>query len=277
MNGSGLILFDSYEVRNMAQPTIQARLCPHCANSIPADALKCSYCKRELKPAPTHEWPRREDDRGTTPPAPVKEPRSFAWIGFLALGLLVIALGAFYLVGQREGGDSGPALAEKIKELQEKDQKIQTLDSELAKLREGNQGSSSQLDELKAKLEEAEKDLTSTQRKLADANREIERLNSNRVASAPPPLAPRETLPAPTRPSAAPARRGAEPGVYETRRATTVYEEPLGSSRVVTKIAKGTEVTVVRSVGDWLEVRSKRGNPPGFIRADDAMLIRRAN
>ncbi|MBM2805434.1 MAG: SH3b protein [Deltaproteobacteria bacterium] len=264
----------------MAQPTIQARLCPHCANSIPADALKCSYCKRELEPAPTHEWPRRVDDRGTPPPAPVKEPRPFAWIGFLALGLLVIALGAFYLVGPREGGDGGPALAEKIKELQEKDQKIQTLESELAKLREGNQGSSSQLDELKAKLEEAEKDITSTQRKLADANREVERLNYNRVASVPPP-APRETLPAPTAPStqssSVPARRGAEPGVYETRRATTVYEEPLGSARVVTQIAKGTEVTVVRSVGDWLEVRSKRGNPPGFIRADDAMLIRRAN
>ena len=145
----------------MAQPTIQARLCPHCANSIPADALKCSYCKRGLEPAPTHEWPRRVDDRGTPPPAP------------------------------------------------------------------------------------------------------------------------RETLPAPTAPStqssSVPARRGAEPGVYETRRATTVYEEPLGSARVVTQIAKGTEVTVVRSVGDWLEVRSKRGNPPGFIRADDAMLIRIAN
>jgi len=88
-------------------------------------------------------------------------------------------------------------------------------------------------------------------------------------------------LPAPTPPSTqsstAPARRGAEPGVYETRRATAVYEEPLSSARVVTQIAKGTEVTVVRSAGEWLEVRSKHGNPPGFIRADDAMLIRRAN
>jgi hypothetical protein len=46
---------------------------------------------------------------------------------------------------------------------------------------------------------------------------------------------------------------------------------------VVNQIAKGTDVTVVRSVGEWLEVRSKHGNPPGFIRADDAMLVRRAN
>jgi hypothetical protein len=36
-------------------------------------------------------------------------------------------------------------------------------------------------------------------------------------------------------------------------------------------------VTVVRSVGDWLEVRSKHDNPPGFIRADDAMFVNRAN
>ena len=33
----------------MVQVTPQARLCPHCANSIPADASKCSYCKRELQ------------------------------------------------------------------------------------------------------------------------------------------------------------------------------------------------------------------------------------
>jgi len=29
---------------------------------------------------------------------------------------------------------------------------------------------------------------------------------------------------------------------------------------------------VVRSAGDWLEVRSKHGKPPGFIRRDDAMF-----
>jgi hypothetical protein len=30
-------------------------------------------------------------------------------------------------------------------------------------------------------------------------------------------------------------------------------------------------------VGDWLEIRSKQGNPPGFIRADDAAPINRSN
>jgi hypothetical protein len=155
------------------------------------------------------------------------------------------------------------------------------LESELAKLREGNQGSSSQVDEIKARLDEREKDLDAAQRKLADANREIERLSSNRTVAAPPRSAPREIspppLPPPSQTSSAPTRRGAEPGVYETRRVTAVYDEPLGSARVVNQIAKGTDVTVVRSVGEWLEVRSKHGNPPGFIRADDVMLVRRAN
>ena len=265
----------------MAQLTPQARLCPYCANSIPADASKCSYCKRELKPLAAHEWPQRDPQRAAAMAAPAREQRSLAWIGLLALGLLIFGLGAFYLFGQHERGDSGLALAEKIKELQEKDQKIQTLESELAKLREGNQGSSSQVDEIKAKLDEREKDLDAAQRKLADANHEIERLNSNRIAAAPPPSAPREIspppLPPPSQTSSAPTRRGAEPGVYETRRVTAVYDEPLGSARVVNQIAKGTDVTVVRSVGEWLEVRSKHGNPPGFIRADDVMLVRRAN
>jgi len=31
----------------------------------------------------------------------------------------------------------------------------------------------------------------------------------------------------------------------------------------------------VGSVGEWLEVRSKHGNPPGFIRRDDAMFVER--
>jgi hypothetical protein len=42
-------------------------------------------------------------------------------------------------------------------------------------------------------------------------------------------------------------------------------------------MGRGTEVTVTRSVGDWLEVKSKHGKPPGFIRADDARLLSRAN
>jgi hypothetical protein len=56
-----------------------------------------------------------------------------------------------------------------------------------------------------------------------------------------------------------------------------VYEDPSGSSRVLSQIGPGTRINVVRSNGEWLEVRSKQGNPPGFIRLDDAKFIGRAN
>ena len=73
------------------------------------------------------------------------------------------------------------------------------------------------------------------------------------------------------------SRGGAAAGVYETQRATTVYEEPSGSAKTVASIPQGTRVNVVNSSGDWLEVHSKRGNPPGFIRRDDAAFIEKSN
>jgi uncharacterized protein YgiM (DUF1202 family) len=60
-------------------------------------------------------------------------------------------------------------------------------------------------------------------------------------------------------------------------RATSVYQKPASSSRVMSQISKGTQITVIRSAGDWLEIRSKHGNPSGFIRADDATFLSRAN
>lgn len=65
-----------------------------------------------------------------------------------------------------------------------------------------------------------------------------------------------------------------EPRFYETVRSTSVFEEPTNSSRKVGSIPTGTRVRVIGSTGDWLEVRSKQGRPPGFIRQDDAVLMR---
>src|SRR3989454_7412873 len=79
--------------------------------------------------------------------------------------------------------------------------------------------------------------------------------------------------PAPSSPS----QRGANPGIYEVLRATTVFEGPSGSSRVLANIPAGTPVSVVNSNGDWLEVHSKSGNPPGFIRRDDASFVGKSN
>ena len=83
----------------------------------------------------------------------------------------------------------------------------------------------------------------------------------------------RTSRPAP----AAPSRAGSSAGIYETVRATTVYEDPSSSSKVLASIAPGTRVNVVSSNGEWLEVHSRRGNPPGFIRRSDANLIESSN
>ncbi len=57
---------------------------------------------------------------------------------------------------------------------------------------------------------------------------------------------------------------------YETLTQTFVYREPREDSPRVASIPAGVSVNVVGVRGDWLEVRSKRGNPPGFIRKDSA-------
>lgn len=262
----------------MAQTTQQAKLCPHCANSIALDAVKCPYCKAQLSSATAPEWAERGSDPVTASSVRPEE-KSGVKSKIIALAIIVVlAAGGVVLLGQWPRGERLPGAADNSSELREKEQKIQTLEAELAKLREGNQGSSSQLDELKAKLHESQKDLAETEKKLADANREIDRLASGRVASAPRPGArSADPVPPSAQPAPGPIRRAGEPGVYETLRATTVYEEPIGSARVLTQIAKGTQVTVVRSLGEWLEVRSKHGNPPGFIRVDDAMFVSKAN
>ena len=258
----------------MAQSTMQAKLCPHCANSVALDAAQCPYCKATLNPGPAHEWPGRDNQPVQSKLVAAPESRGVKSKALIALALLAFALGGYFVGSQQVKNSSAPQTVDAVRDLQEKDQKIQTLEADLAKLREGNQGSSSELEELKAKLDEREKDLAAAQRKLADANQEIDRLTSSRVATGSRPAARSADAP-PSSPL--PARRAAEPGVYETVRSTSVYAEPAASSRVLTQIGKGTRVTVVRSVGEWLEVRSKHDNPPGFIRSDDAMFVARAN
>ena len=258
----------------MVQATIKTRLCPHCANSIALDALICPYCKADLILSVSPEWPQRSEDTESPSPAPGTEKLPVRSKIILALGLLVFALGVYLVGGHRERSDLSPVMAEQEKALREKDQKIQDLETQLAQSRQQQQGITSQIDELKAKLEESEKDSASTRRKLTEANREVDRLAANRSTASRPAARTSDPIPPPSNAS---SRRQAETGVYETVRPTSVYEEPSGSARVVAQVGKGTEVTVTRSVGDWLEVRSKHGKPPGFIRADDARMLSRTN
>jgi hypothetical protein len=190
----------------------------------------------------------------------------------LVVGIAVFALGVF-LIGERtERRGSQQVVDEKVRELHDKDQRIRSLETELNQARTELSNHSGVVAELKTALEASKKELTLTRERLVAANREVDRLSITRAQSAPRTAArPVDLPPAPT------IRRAAEHGIYETIRVTAVHETPSGSSPVVSQVAKGTRLTVVGSVGDWLEVRSKRGNPPGFVRRDDALFVGRAN
>ena len=260
----------------MTQAKIKTRLCPHCANSIGADALTCPYCKADLAASAEPEWPERVGEIDPAIAPPEKTKLTVKSKAILILGLLVFALGIYLVGGNLERNDLGPVMAEQQKALQEKDQKIQSLESQLARLRQETQGTSQEFEKFKTRLDESQKNLAAAQRKLTTANREIERLSASRIASAPRPAV-RTPNPSATQPTTTRSSGNTEPRTYETIRSTPVYEEPANSARVVAQITKGTEITVVGSNGGWLEIRSKHGKPPGFIRADDAMSARRSN
>lgn len=259
----------------IAKTIMSARLCPHCANSISADAVKCPYCNADFGPTPDPQWPTREEPALQAKPLRVRDKISTVSLAVFGIGVIVFAAGLFLVFGQWQHPELPVAPQDNTKDFQQRDQKIQSLESELNRVRQELTERSDEASELKTKLDETQKDLVTMQQRLAIANREVERVASSRAqppaTSAPP--RPADTSPPPP----APSRRAAPPGTYETIRSTTVYEGPSGSSRVLTKITKGTRVEVVRSSGDWLEVRSKHGNPPGFVRADDAMFVSRTN
>lgn len=208
--------------------------------------------------------------RGTN--AIKKIPRSAGYIVIL----LMLAIGAFLtgrsMVATR--GDSGtvtPSLEKETKELEEKERRIHELDNEIVQLRKGLEASSKRVAELQTRLEEATRALSSAQQKLKGARQEVER-----PAATPAPSGEKASA-RPVEPVSVPIPRPpAEPGTYEVIRPTPVFQEPARSSRKVSMIHTGTKVSVVRSSGEWLEVRSRHGNPPGFIHRDDAMFIQRA-
>jgi hypothetical protein len=271
----------------MAKSRIQTRLCPNCANSIAVDAMTCPYCRADLVHSVEPEWPRYGIDFDAPEPERKRERLTARSKVILVLGLLVFVLGV-YLVGSNVErydlrpllaeqkailADQKAAMAEQQDMLKAKDERIQDLESQLAQVRQANQGTSGQIAALKAQLDERQKVLAAAQLKLANANREIERLSAK--AASKPAVS---KAGAPAQP-AAPVRlsRASEPRTYETLRTTPVYEEPVSSARVIAQISKGTQITVVGSGGGWLEVRSRHGKPPGYVRADDAMFVSRAH
>jgi len=261
----------------IAKSTARTRLCPYCANSIEEDATDCSYCKTDFSSQFVPQWLKRDEPSsepriGSDNRMRSSIPAKFIWMA----AMLVVALSAFFAGGYMQSNQLLLSSQANLKQLQAKDQMIQSQEAQLAQTRQQLNENSNQLAEMKTKLEESQKELSLTQQRLGVATRQGDRLNVSR-SPAPRRTASRAPDTAASLPQPVAARRTAEPGVYETTRPTSVYENPSSASRVISQIDSGTRINVVSSAGGWLEVRSKRGNPPGYVRSDDARLIGRAN
>jgi len=214
-----------------------------------------------------------------------KYPR-WTYVVIFALLVVVVVLTARAVVRKKSGGvDTAPpeqsAKNSTDKDPSAKEEQIQDLRSEIAALRKEAEANAKKARELESRLDETKKALSAAQQKLKMAQRQ-----ADRVASAPPTAksaaksataasapAKERSLAKSAEPSSPPSwRRPAETGTYEIIRDTAVLEKPSVSAREVALIQQGTTVNVVGSQGEWLEVRSKHGKPPGFIRRDDAMF-----
>ncbi len=169
---------------------------------------------------------------------------------------ILIGAGGF-LIGRYaldSGGSSKEAmlLDEKTRDLENKNRQIEELEKQAEALRKDLNESATQVAGLQSRMDQANRGLASMQ----------ERLKTTR--------APQVSRDASASGSAGSA---ADAGSYQIVRATSVFQEASPDARKLSTIAKGTKVNVVRSVGDWLEVRSKHGNPPGYIRREDATFM----
>jgi hypothetical protein len=214
-----------------------------------------------------------------------KYPR-WTYVVIFALLVVVVVLTARAVVRTKSASVISEPPAEPSaqtsagKDSSEKEQRIQELKNEIAGLRKEAEAGAKKARELESRLDDTKKALSAAQLKLKIAQRQAER-----VAAAPPPArsAARNAQPQPPQArektaakSAAPqppssGRRPAETGTYEIIRDTAVLEKPSLSAREVALIQQGTTVVVVGSQGEWLEVRSKHGKPPGYVRREDAV------
>ena len=182
--------------------------------------------------------------------------RKFTMVAIVLMVILIAVGGVLIgrsLVGR--GGDSNMAalLDEKTRELEDKNRQIQDLEKQAEQLRKDLEESSKQMADLQNRVDQTNRGLASMQERLKTAKR--------------PSSGSRDTM------ASAPPGASTDAGSYTVTRSTSVFEEASSGSRKITTIPKGTKVNVVRSVGDWLEVRSKHGNPPGYIRREDATYM----
>ena len=244
----------------------RARLCPHCANSIEEDAVKCPYCKAEITPSLAPQWPERSESSDATEVR--SAPLSLRSKAILIAGIAVFAMGVFLMGGYQRRGEIRLLEEASLRQVKDSSLRIQTVEEQLARARQDIEASKNEIAALTVKLQESRKELAAVQQRLLNASREATRPAAKRAQDAGPVA--RKTAPAP-------ARRAAAPGVYEVIRQTAVREEPSTRARALATIGKGTKITGVSASGEWLEVRSRQGKPPGFILVDDAMFVGGAN
>jgi uncharacterized membrane-anchored protein YhcB (DUF1043 family) len=254
--------------------TMRTKLCPYCANSVLEDATSCGYCKADLSSESVPQWLKREKAgseprNGSDKHKKSSIPPKFIWMA----AMLVVALATFFAGGYLQRSQLQLSTQAFSKQLQAKNQMIQSQETQLVQTRQQLNENSNQLAEMKTKLEESQKELLQTRQRVAAASRELDRLHASRSQSV---TRTASRAPDTARPPA-PVARTAEAGVYETTRPTSVHENPSSGSTVISQIDKGTRINVVSSTGDSLQVRSKRGNPPGYVRSDDARQIARAS
>ncbi|HVO92612.1 MAG TPA: hypothetical protein VMT22_07210, partial [Terriglobales bacterium] len=90
---------------------------------------------------------------------------------------------------------------------------------------------------------------------------------------------PKEETPAKKESPAEKARATVKPeprvaGTYEITQASRVYAAPTEFSQLLGDIEPGVKVNVVNARDGWLEIHSKNGRPPGFIRKEAARIAR---
>jgi hypothetical protein len=258
--------------------TIQTQLCPYCANSIGEDATKCSYCKADLRSEHVPRWLNR-DETSTAPRTRSANDKKrfsmrskFIW----PVTLFVVASAAFLVGGHMQRNRLLHVSEADSKRLEAKDQMIQSQEAQLTQLRQQLHDSSDQLVGVKTKLEESQKELSAMRQRLGVTTRELDRLNASRSVAAKRTASPSSGRSS-SLPSQASTRRPGAPGVYETIQDTSVRENPSSTSRVVSQLGRGTRINVVGAAGEWLEVRSRYGNPPGYVRSADVRPIGQAN
>ena len=62
-------------------------------------------------------------------------------------------------------------------------------------------------------------------------------------------------------------------GTYQITQASRVYAGPTESAQLIGEIEPGMKVNVVNNRDGWLEIHSKHGRPPGFIRREVAARV----